>query len=148
MKSVLPVILFMPSLPILHPLMHKYFLRIYYIITKMVSPRECHWWQLSSPVFHTTYKSCGMENVTIFLLFSWRIGSVAKLYVSGQVPYVCEAIGELNLKVFTVEAIEHHVIDSKRNPATNQILSSSDIWIKHSLAINEELNLIFHSKVM
>jgi hypothetical protein len=89
-------------------------------------------------VFHAIDKAWGLDNGVNFN-FLPENESEARMYISGLVPYVRDAAGEWYLNAFTTEAIETHQ-DSTWDPETKQISSTTDVWVKNTLTMDEELN--------
>ena len=90
------------------------------------------------PVFHAIDKAWGSDNGVNFN-FLPENESEARMYISGLVPYVRDTAGEWYLNAFTTEAIETHQ-DSTWDPETKQISSTTDVWVKNTLTMDEELN--------
>lgn len=91
-----------------------------------------------SPVFHSIDKTWGSDN-GVTLTFIPENEEEGRMYQTGMIPYLRDAVGEWYLNAFTVEAIERHV-DSIWDPETKQISSTTDAWVKNSLALDEEFN--------
>ena len=91
-----------------------------------------------SSVFHSIDKTYGSDNGVTFT-FIPENESEGQMYMTGMIPYLRDAVGEWYLNAFTVEAIETHA-DSTWDPVTKQISSTTDAWVKNSLALDEEFN--------
>jgi hypothetical protein len=90
------------------------------------------------PVFHTVDPAWGTDNEVTFN-FIPENEAEARMFIAGLVPYIRDTLGEKHLRPFSVDAIDHHS-DSVYNKATNQISSTTDIWINSSLALDDEFN--------
>jgi hypothetical protein len=91
-----------------------------------------------SSVFHSIDKTWGSDNGVTFT-FIPENELEGQMYMTGMIPYLRDAVGEWYLNAFMVEAIETHS-DSTWDPETKQISSTTDAWVKNSLALDEEFN--------
>lgn len=90
------------------------------------------------PVFHAIDRAYGSDNGVTFN-FLPENESEAHMYISGLVPYLRDTAGEWYLNAFTAEAVER-AQDSSWDPETKQISSTTDVWVKNTLTMDEEMN--------
>lgn len=88
------------------------------------------------PVFHTLDPAWGSDNGVTFTFIQENEAEV-RMYIAGMVPYIREMYGEELLKVFSADSVERHS-DSIFDLVTKQISSTTDVWIKNSLALDDE----------
>jgi hypothetical protein len=88
------------------------------------------------PVFHTLDPAWGSDNGVTFTFIQENEAEV-RMYISGMVPYIREMYGEELLKAFSADSVERHS-DSIFDLVTKQISSTTDVWIKNSLALDDE----------
>jgi hypothetical protein len=58
------------------------------------------------------------------------------MFIAGLIPYIRDTFGEHHLRPLSADAVDRHS-DSVYDQATNQIYSTTDVWINSSLALND-----------
>jgi hypothetical protein len=90
------------------------------------------------PVFHNLDRTWRSDSNVTFL-FLPENESDARMYIGGLIPYLRDTQDHWYLKAFTEEARGNHQ-SSIWDPIEKQVSSTSDVWIRHALALDDELN--------
>lgn len=87
------------------------------------------------PVFHPVGPVWGTDNGVTFT-FIPENKAEAHMFIAGLIPYIRDTFGEHHLRPLSADAVDRHS-DSVYDQATNQIYSTTDVWINSSLALND-----------
>ncbi len=90
------------------------------------------------PVFHSVDRTWRSDS-SITFTFLPENESDARMYIAGLVPYLRDTQDSWFLKFFTKDARARHQ-SSVWDPITKQVSSTSDVWIRNALALDDELN--------
>lgn len=89
-------------------------------------------------LFHTIDKSWGTESGITFT-FVPENEEEARMYITGLVPFIRDTTNDWYLSFFSADAISRYS-DAAWDPTTNQLASTSDVWVNGSLVVDGDLN--------
>jgi hypothetical protein len=90
------------------------------------------------PVFHSIDRTWRSDSQITFT-FLPENESDARMYIAGLVPFLRDTQDKWYLKCFTEEAKMRHK-SSIWDPKTKQVSSTTDIWVRNALALDDEMN--------
>jgi hypothetical protein len=89
-------------------------------------------------VFHSIDRTWRSDSQVTFT-FLPENESDARMYIAGLVPFLRDTQDKWHLKCFTEEAKMRHR-SSVWDPTTKQVSSTTDIWVRNALALDDEMN--------
>jgi hypothetical protein len=90
-----------------------------------------------TPLFHTIDKGWGTDN-DIHFTFIPENEAEGRMFITGLVPFIRDTADPWYLALFTPDAIDRHT-DAAWDPNTNQLASTSDVWINGSITLDGDL---------
>jgi hypothetical protein len=90
-----------------------------------------------TPLFHTINKGWETDN-DVHFTFIPENEAEGRMFITDLVPFIRDTADPWYLDLFTPDAIDWHM-DAAWDPNTNQLASTSDVWINGSITLDGDL---------